>query len=1193
MLSLQKSTQRTVFKQEQLRKQSTTQAFTCCASLGKWFFVGTGDGTVIFYELKVKSGSTEAQVEYETTPKEIVRVPRLDPAAGGKGAAAALGGTDAITQVIPFRNPRMLLVLTVNGNLYFIPNIDTAQLQLKKVEGLRGVHVHKVACKVQKQTAYAALQVRRTQGERQLLIIRLDPRSGEWNPAFSAPSVLPDDVHSLCWSGDLLVLGFAREYCYFDTKKQEMRSFAKAGHQQPPIMASLFPMRETYCSLDELQMPVGLSGDPKEAKSCILKTKLPATSVTYSHPYALALVQSEATIQVHFPWYTDKQRETFCQPIVLKNAMALSSSPAVDFDALMPKDMTTNLAGDVFKGAVEPDVVVVITNDNAIYLLDQIPVMDQTRSLYRCSMFDDALLLAELTPQAVPISVRAELALNYANHLITERKAKEAFVHLAHQSVAVQSVLKFFPDCYRFPELLDLINAANASAGIRLPDQNAAIHGGLTRFPAVEEASAGDRDSEAFRKEGLRHLQIYLSAKRKDRADALRNELGGPEQQQLRFSDPSSPGAVSSFNNNVNSYNSSFDTGNLSALQQVNARPKIMKLDELRQRGDLETKICALIDTALLVVSADREDDETAISLLKESGHRCILEPCAKFLASVGADAVLVVLLRAANNEENLLAHLHFVAAFGRSPDGTTRSPPSLSSAKELSEFFRRKVEKHRQAAFAELLSNQDASSSSSGGGAQHQQQQQQQKKSLNLGADDNSVADENWTIEGLTRANSMSLVKKYRAESRAPDRLARQVVAVMCALSIAQTQILESSTTRSNASGFGLGGGGGGVGGGGGGSGMGGFGSGGMMGGGGMANRQPYAGGLTTTSSLGANPFQKLGTMWLFTEDALPDAFLCEQLFAGQRPLITPRAISDFGSSPALRIAFIECLLEFNKEAVEASSPSALGEDDLRALHDLMVSALVDRHRRDGQRDQSVGKKLFEFVSSTHHYSPENAMKLMNQFQGDSVLGIAIVDSKAEALARCGNFEDAVDALFSAGPAGATQAEKFCRRVRDIDPKARSFAKLLDKSMEKAGGRNTPEGIREGIRLLTANPWVDPQYVWDLLPEETNLCELKDYLALALQERSYRAHRSVLHAEVLRASLLQRQVALSKELGKAAEVYSDTTCNVCGRKIQSSLLARFPNGHVVHHACAPDETVCPVTRMSFATNMPPVADVF
>lgn len=356
-------------------------------------------------------------------------------------------------------------------------------------------------------------------------------------------------------------------------------------------------------------------------------------------------------------------------------------------------------------------------------------------------------------------------------------------------------------------------------------------------------------------------------------------------------------------------------------------------------------------------------------------------------------------------------------------------------------------------------------------------------------------------------------------------------------------------------------------------------------------------SGGLHTTSSLGANPFQKLNTMWLFTEDALPDAFLCEQLFAGQRPLITPRAISDFGSSPALRIAFIEHLLELNKAYVEASSPSALQEEELRELHNMMVAAFVDRHNRDGQRDQSVAKKLFDFVSSTNHYSPQTALKLIKSFD-NKPLGVAVVDSKAEILARCGEFQLAVDALFTSGSQGAAAAEKFCRRVRDIDVEAKSFARLLEKSMEKAGGggekgKQSQEGIREGIRLLTANPWVDPQFVWDLLPQEMNLCDLKDYLALALQERSYRAHRSVLHAEILKASFLQRQVMLSKEMSKSAEVHSDTPCGVCGRKIQSSLLARFPNGQVVHHACAPDEHVCPVTRMNFQTNMPPVADGF
>lgn len=1156
--------QRTVFKKEQLRKASSTQAFTCCSSLGKWFFVGTADGTIIFYELKAKSGSTESQMEYETTPKEIVRVEKTSK-----------GGSDAIVQVIPFRSPRMMLVLTAHGNLYFIPQLDTTQLKLVKVKGVENIHVHRIACKVQKNEAYAALQVRRSQGERQLLIMRLDQKNMQWVPAFSAPSVLPDDVHSLCWSGNLLVLGFAREYCYFDTTKQEMRSFAKAGHQQPPVMTPLFPMKETYCSLDELQMPIGLSGDPKEAKASILKTKLPASNVVYAHPYTLGLVSSESTIQVHFPWYTDKHRETICQAIVLKNAMALSTSPATDFDAKMPKDIKSqSLTGtELFKGVHEPDVVICITNDNSIYLLDQIPVMDQTRTLYRCSLFDDALLLAELTPQAVPVTVRAELALNYANHLINERKTTEAFKHLSHPSVSVESVLRFFPDSYRFPELLDFIAEANNKANIRPADAKAAIHGSQARFPGIEEALAGDRDSEMFRRSGLAELQKYLQNKR----TAFKNQLAEARGGENAFGADTGfgGGPTDSFAQQQQQQQFGAMSDNQAALEKLNAQPKIMKLNDLRQRGDIDTKKQALIDTALLVVSADREDDQRAIELLKERDHKCILEPCAKFLEQVGADAVLVILLRLANSNETALSHLHFVAAFGKSPDGITRPPPSLSGARELSEFFRRKVEKHRQARFAA-----EATAAAQSKAEKEGNSKEVVKSTAHLGYDD-SIDDEDWSIEGLTRNNVRELVRKYRSEAKDQKRLGRQVVAVMAALAIAQRQILESSTTRSGISG---GGAGGGFGGGFGGGGAGGFGASSSPSGGG-------GGGLTTTSSLGANPVQKLGIIWLFTEDALPDTFLCEQLFIGRRPLISPRAISDFGSSPALRIAFIETLLMYNKDNIETSTGSSLGEEDLKELHNLMVSALVDRHGRDGQRDQSIATKLFDFVSSTTHYSPENALKLMNRFGNDTSLGLAIVDSKAEVLARCKQFEDAVDVLFTAGSSGAASAEKFCRRVRDLDPKARSFAKLLDKSMEKHGGRNSPEGVREGIRLLTANPWVDPQYVWDLLPEDTNLHDLKDYLALALQERSYRAHRSVLHAEVLKASLLQRQVALSKELGKAAEVHTDTSCGVCGRRIQSSLLARFPNGQVVHHACAPEEHVCPVTRMNFATNMPPVAD--
>lgn len=1119
-------TTRTIFKAQSLGAKNTKQAFTCCASLGKHFFVGTKDGCIILFELKVKSGSTEANMDYEASPREIVRVSKPDK---------ANTAPDQIAQICPFREPRMMLASTESGALYFIPQLDV-NLQLKRLEFLRNVHVHRMACKKQKNDCFVALQVRKGH-ERQLLILRLDPGKFEWQPFLPAPSVLPDDVVSMTWSGNILVLGFPREYSLFDVTTQQTRTLAKAG-QYPPVMGSMFPMRETYCSLDDLLLAINSAGDVKEAKATVLKTRLPASAVLYSHPYALALIQSESAIQVHFPWYAkDQQRETLCQPLVIKNAFALSACPAIDFDIARPRDQKPDLAGN-YRQLFEPDVVIAITNDNAIYLLDASPTMDQVRTLYRMSMFEDAGLLAELSPHQVQNSVRAELALNHANHLINERKPQQAFKLLASPVVSVQSVLRFFPDEYRLPELIDVLNQALSNAGIKLPDANASIFGPAARFLSTEEASMGDKDSERFRQQGLEELQKYLMERRQKLAST--QPSGG-----INFGGDEGGGRRFGFQ----------DPGSSDMMMQQRRQQSIMKLEDLRLRGDLETKRAALIDTALLIVSADRCDDQYALELLlREHEHRCILEPCVRFLAIVGADAVLVALLRAANNVETALAHLRYVAAMGRSPDGSGNAPSSLIQAKELSDLLRRRMDSRAM----EMATNMDThgnatpaspATSSSGG---------DKFTSGGGGVGQTAAAEENWSVESLTRAHSLSLVKKYRPECRTPEKLARQVTAVLAAFSLVQTQILQSSTTRS-----------------------------------GMSTGVTGAVG-STTSSLGANPFQKLGCMWLFSDDALPDSFLVEQLFSGNRPLIAPRAIADFVTSPALRSAFIEQLLDFHKEAVQTSAHVSLQEEELRDLHNLMITAFLDRHKRDGARDQSVAKRLFDFVSTTTAYDPAGALdQIMGMFGVDSALSMALVDTKAELLARCTRFEDAVDVLFSSTTqaGGQVAAERFCRRVRDSDPKARSFRKLLEKSMERAGGRNSAGGVQEGIRLLTANPWVDPKYIWDLLPDNMLLCDLKDYLALALQDRSYRAHRTVLHGEILRAALLQRQVALSKELCKSAEVSSETTCGVCGRKIQSSLLARFPNGHVVHHACAPDEHVCPVTRVNFASAMPAVAD--
>jgi hypothetical protein len=339
---------------------------------------------------------------------------------------------------------------------------------------------------------------------------------------------------------------------------------------------------------------------------------------------------------------------------------------------------------------------------------------------------------------------------------------------------------------------------------------------------------------------------------------------------------------------------------------------------------------------------------------------------------------------------------------------------------------------------------------------------------------------------------------------------------------------------------------------------------------------------------------------MWLFNDDALPASFLAPHLFlrvaSRELPLVSLQALTaDFEHSPAIREKFLDRLVHLERELTSKSGRPALEQDQVRLLHNLYVQALIDRIARPDVNDGTIVVQLQQFVSSSRWYAPDFALNLLKRI--DASRAQTLIEVQAEILARCGKFKEAVQCLYKVD---RRRAEQFCVRIRREDTKSESIACLLSEMM--AHVRDVPKGVAltaeqeaevgAAIALLKRHPWINPAAVWRLLPEATPIAAVSEYLALALQERTFRRHRATLLAEVERTTLLQRQTALADELAKSAEVRATSECGVCKRRIHVALIARYPNGTVVHSACAPDDQTDPVTRANFSNDAPPLADL-
>lgn len=121
-------------------------------------------------------------------------------------------------------------------------------------------------------------------------------------------------------------------------------------------------------------------------------------------------------------------------------------------------------------------------------------------------------------------------------------------------------------------------------------------------------------------------------------------------------------------------------------------------------------------------------------------------------------------------------------------------------------------------------------------------------------------------------------------------------------------------------------------------------------------------------------------------------------------------------------------------------------------------------------------------------------------------------------------------------------------------------------------------------LALLGAHPdKVDTSCALELLPGTMPLSALADWLQRSLRTLQQGERIAQIERNLRKTDSLAVRAQLGEARRQAVAIEPETPCAVCGKRIGTTVFARYPNGVVVHFVCSDDNLhACPVTREDF-----------
>ena len=123
---------------------------------------------------------------------------------------------------------------------------------------------------------------------------------------------------------------------------------------------------------------------------------------------------------------------------------------------------------------------------------------------------------------------------------------------------------------------------------------------------------------------------------------------------------------------------------------------------------------------------------------------------------------------------------------------------------------------------------------------------------------------------------------------------------------------------------------------------------------------------------------------------------------------------------------------------------------------------------------------------------------------------------------------------------------------------------------------------------LLHKFEFLDPFLVLEEIPQNWSVNDpiVFDYLNLSLIEYTHLNNSYQIMKNSCDMDLVYQSKTLGEMKNKNIVVDNDTICELCRKKIGTTIFVVYPNMKIYHSKCAPNQNVCPITKIDFSKNL-------
>jgi len=240
--------------------------------------------------------------------------------------------------------------------------------------------------------------------------------------------------------------------------------------------------------------------------------------------------------------------------------------------------------------------------------------------------------------------------------------------------------------------------------------------------------------------------------------------------------------------------------------------------------------------------------------------------------------------------------------------------------------------------------------------------------------------------------------------------------------------------------------------------------------------------------------------------------------------------------------------------------------------------------------------EKFDKLLQSSNYYNPNFILeKIQNSW---------LVDQEIYLYAKLGKHMEALTKLVNLGLENQDfeKAEKYCIDANSNDLFAYLFkiisdnytlainqAKTAQQDLARKQQENLAATYHKHILYMLKNygnnDQLDPFLVLQQLSGDWNISDnsLYEYLTNIMKAYSHKSNKYKISKSMGEMAQLYKERDLGLVRNKAINIGLDTNCELCKKKIGSTIFCVYPNMKVYHHRCATNLNVCPVTRTDFS----------